>query len=155
MCRLIKILLFLPLIIVSCAKGNNGSLQFAETLANEGKYDEAISVYRKRMDSRLALKNRPQDENPYFYLILIGDIEVRRGDPEAALSLYEEASTRGVDKRQIGDRYRQMATYYAEKKDYEKAMEVLKKHREEDPLLFDSMLDRFARALIKEKDSVN
>ena len=49
------------------------------------------------MHYRLGRKDRPEWENPYFYQILMGDIQLSRGQPDEALAMYQEAEKNGVD----------------------------------------------------------
>lgn len=123
-------------------------LQKAEELSRQGQYDAAIEEYQAHMRYRLRLKDRPEWENPYFYLILIGDLELGRGKPDAALRTYVEAEEAGVDTNLISDRYRSLARWYEEKGELERAVDILKTRREKDPILIDAMLDRISKAIV-------
>ena len=143
-------------LLLSCTLVNgepSGHLRKAEEFSRQGRIDEAISEYRTHMNERLSEKNRPEWENPYFYLLLIGDLEIRNGRVDDALKTYEEAEDKGVDKTLVSDRYRYVGSYLAERGDYQKAIEVLTRYRDRDPLLIDSMLDRLARKLVASQDS--
>jgi len=131
----------------ACSQYGSDRLREAEQLTREGKYEEAIAAYRTHMDSRLAIQNRPEWENPYFYLVLIGDVYLGKGDVVNALSSYEEAEKNGVHQSLISDRYRSVAGWYEENNELQKAFDILTKYRSRDTLLFDSMLDRIARAM--------
>jgi len=131
-------------------------LERAEGLLSGGQFDEAISIYRSHIDYRLNLDKRASWENPYFYLLLIGDIELKRRSPEAAYVAYKEALSHGVDKNLISDRIRSLSHWHEEQGGIEKSIDILRSHRELDPLLFDAMLDRLARKLTdKEEFSLN
>jgi tetratricopeptide (TPR) repeat protein len=104
-------------------------------------------MYREHISNRLEVADRPEWENPYFYLLNVGDIELKRGDVDKALAAYEEAERQRVDLPLVADRYRAVAVWYEEHGQLQKALEVLTKYREKDPLIFDSMLDRVAREL--------
>ena len=129
------------------------SLHEADELTHAGKYDEAIAAYHEHMQARLEATDRPEWENPYFYLLSIGDIELARGDADKALQLYEDAERQGVSVPLISDRYRAVAGWYEEHSQLKKALEVLNKYHERDALLFDSMLDRIARKLTDEESA--
>ncbi len=64
---------------------NSNYLEKAAELTNAKEYDKAIEIYRKHIDYRLALKDRPEWENPYFYLLLIGDLYLQQANTEKAL----------------------------------------------------------------------
>jgi tetratricopeptide (TPR) repeat protein len=142
--------------LIACSLGSD-ELRRAEELTREGRYDEAIVAYREHMESRLEVSNRPEWENPYFYLILIGDVQLSRGEPTAALTIYEEsesklASCQDPEAKKfhetlLSDRYRAVASWYAEHEQLEKALEILRRYRHRDTLIFDAHLDRVARAL--------
>ena len=36
------------------------SIEFADNLVSQGKYDEAIAIYKKHMEARLDEKNKPE-----------------------------------------------------------------------------------------------
>ncbi len=144
---------------------SSDELRRAEELTKEGRYDEAIAAYKEHMESRLEVTNRPEWENPYFYLILIGDVQLSRGDPVAALTIYEESESKLAScedpeakkfhETLLSDRYRAVASWYAEHEQFERALEILRRHRNRDTLIFDAHLDRVARALTeKEQKSV-
>jgi tetratricopeptide (TPR) repeat protein len=128
-------------------------LRKADELSRQGRHNEAIAAYRAHMQQRLAVTERPEWEDPHFYLLLIGDSYLHRGEPLQALSNYEEAERERVDATLISDRYRAVARWYEERSELREALEVLKKYRDRDSLLFDSMLDRVARALTESEDS--
>ena len=144
--------LILPIAFVCCTgcfSTESAQLHTAEELTTEGKPDEAIAAYRKHISERLETVDRPEWENPYFYLLNIGDIELSRGNVDAALAAYEEAEREKVELPLVADRYRAVAMWYEEHGQLQKALDVLTKYREKDPLIFDSMLDRVARELTK------
>ena len=143
----------LALIMFGCSLGNsNSSLKRAEELSRQEKYDEAITAYREHMEKRLDLKQRPEWENPYFYLILIGDIQLGQNKVKEALKTYEEAEKKGVYNALVADRYRSVAEWYEKKDKLETAFKLLKRYRDRDPLLFDAMLDRLAREIVRRED---
>ena len=132
-----------------CFSTESAQLHAAEELTSEGKPDEAITAYRKHISERLETSDRPEWENPYFYLLNVGDIELSRGNVDAALAAYEEAERENVELPLVADRYRAVAVWYEEHGEPQKALDILTKYREKDPLIFDSMLDRIARELTK------
>ena len=93
-------LLALTLVLSSgCFDLYSGSEQLrqAEELTRQERYDEAIVIYRAHMEERLAIEERQEWENPYFYLLLIGDVQLGRGEPAAALEIYQEAEQHKVE----------------------------------------------------------
>ncbi len=135
------------LLISGCFSTGPKELLDAEDLSSEGKHDEAIAAYHEHIANRLEVADRPEWENPYFYLLNVGDIELSRGNVDKALAAYEEAEREKVDLPLVADRYRAVASWYEEHGQLEKALEILTKYRDKDPLIFDSMLDRVAREL--------
>ncbi|MEN9845631.1 MAG: hypothetical protein RIS36_778 [Pseudomonadota bacterium] len=130
-----------------CFSSGPTELLDAEELSTEGKHDDAIAMYREHITNRLQVTDRPEWENPYFYLLNVGDIELNRGHVDKALAAYEEAEGRKVELPLVADRYRAVATWYEKHGQLEKALEILTKYRNKDPLIFDSILDRVAREL--------
>jgi tetratricopeptide (TPR) repeat protein len=135
--------------ISGCFSSGPTELLDAEELHTEGKHDEAIAMYREHITNRLEVTDRPEWENPYFYLLNVGDIELNRGNVDKALAAYEEAEREKVELPLVADRYRAVASWYEEHGELERALEILTKYRDKDPLIFDSMLDRVARELTK------
>jgi tetratricopeptide (TPR) repeat protein len=123
----------------------------AEELTQQGYYEEAIAQYRIHMRDRLEVSNREDWENPHFYLLRIGDLYLRMGQPQSALDTYREAETNQVEKSLISDRYRAVAHWYIENNQLQAAFDVLKTYRDRDSLLFDAMLDRVGRALTSQE----
>ncbi|NDC36613.1 MAG: hypothetical protein EBZ48_01020 [Proteobacteria bacterium] len=134
---------------------NPGSrhLMKAEEFSRQEQYDKAIEEYRQHMQYRLALEKRPEWENPYFYLILIGDLQLIQDKPADARLSLQEAESRGVDVNLISDRYRSLAHWYEKKGDLNMAFTILKERREQDPILFDAMLDRIAKKIVAAADA--
>lgn len=132
------------------------NLEAAEHFSREEKFDEAIAAYRKHMRYRLSLMDRPEWENPYLYLLMIGDLQLNQGKPEEALASYQLAEKNKVDNALVSDRYRYLASWYEKKGDYDTAIEILTTYRDRDELLFDVMRDRMAKALVeKERAAAN
>lgn len=142
-------LLLLTAWLHGCSLSNNSSslVRDADELSKQGQHDAAIASYREHMDARLAASDRPEAENPYFYLLMMGDVELSRGDTAKALALYEEAEQNGVEKQLVADRYRAAASWYESHGQLKEAMELLAKYRDRDDLLFDAMADRIAKEL--------
>lgn len=132
---------------VGCFSAGPAQLDQAEELAQESKYDEAIAAYRAHIEDRLETPDRPDWENPYFYLLNIGDIELSRGNIPAALQTYEEAERQKVEQPLVVDRYRAVASWYEEHGRPQDALDILIKYHDKDPLIFDAMLDRIARKM--------
>jgi tetratricopeptide (TPR) repeat protein len=140
---------FIALHVSACGSWFQGSpaLYRAEELSQQERYDEAIVMYREHIEDRLKERNRPEWENPHFYLLRIGDLQLRMEQPAAALESYHEAEQRGVEESLLSDRYRALAQWYSERGKLNEAFQVLKKNRGRDTLLFDAMLDRVGREL--------
>lgn len=92
-------------------------------------------------------KAKPDWENPAFYLILIGDLELRRDNVEAALTNYMAADAAEVDGPLVSDRIRSAAKWYEDKGELQKAFALLQKNRSRDPLLYDPTLDRLGKRM--------
>ncbi len=140
-------LTFFLLLSAGCsALMSKNKAQIAEELTRQGKYSEAIELYNQHIQERLEVKDRPEWENPYFYLILSGDIQLGTGDVDLALQTFIEADKKGVDRYLISDRIRSIAKAYEEKNQLDKGISLLLEQRSRDPLLFDTMLDRLNKA---------
>lgn len=129
--------------------------QIAGELRGEGKFDEAIAEYRAHIADRVASPDRAADENPSFYLVLIGDIELERGNREAAKAAYAAARNDKVGKELVGDRYRLLAESYAKAHHFEEGIAVLKEGRDLDPLLFDIAIDDLHKRSLQEEDEAS
>lgn len=125
----------------------------AEEYLRQGKLEEACESYRKHVEDRLADKDRPEWENPFFYYLIIGDIKLRDNKVKDALAAYEFAESKKIDSQLVSDRYRYVAQWYEKKGEYKNAMKILEKYRDRDPLLFDAVLDRIAKELTTIEDS--
>lgn len=150
-CRLLILPSFCVLLLVGCA--SHEADQFREELdllKEEKRYDEAIQRIERHMHYRLSVPERPSWENPYIYLLTIGDIQLERGDPQKALDSYLEADRHKVDEGFVNDRLRHIATWYEKQKELKKALDHLQNFRKRDPLLFDFMLDRIGKRMIVE-----
>jgi len=149
--RFVTCLFFLNLFSNCTSVTNDRSI--ASELSKEHRYKEAIEAYKRHISSRLADENRPKWENPYIYLLDIGDIYLEQGDVKAAINNYDLAKQNKVPKRYINDRYRNIATWYEKQGKRQEALKHLEANRERDPLLFDLMLDRISREMIAEEDN--
>lgn len=135
------------IIVCGCASlSGESTLQRAEKLASEGRHQEAISAYNEHIEDRLS-SSRPEWENPYFYLLRIGDLKLLMAQPEDALQTFAEAEQHNVDPVLISDRYRTVAHWYLEHGRTQEAFDLLNTHRNRDSLLFDALLDRVGRSL--------
>ena len=135
--------------------GDYEHLENAERLMREAKYGEAIAEYRAHIQHRLSIKKRPEWENPYFYLLMIGDLQLNQNDQAAALQSYEEAEKQGVEKSLVSDRYRYVATWHEQHGRIREAMSILVQYRDRDTLLFDVILDRLAKESTQLEDRAN
>ena len=96
----------------SCAVTRPSLVVDAEQFRSEKKYPEAIAAYTQHLQNRLESADRPDWENPYFYDLLIGDIQLEKGDLVAAKSAYLEALEHNVEEPLFLDRMRQLAKKY-------------------------------------------
>lgn len=153
--RVLLALAVIPLSLLACSSlsEHEDPIRLAEQQTEQGHYEEALVIYQEHMEDRLAQTNRPEWENPYFYLLAVGDIYLRMGQPERALASYNEAEKHGVEASLISDRYRSVAHWYIEQRQLEQALEVLRKYRDRDSLLFDSLLDKVGRALTAQESA--
>lgn len=124
----------------------------AVSLSQQKQYDQAVAAYWQHIESRLAVKNRPDWENPYIYLLDIGDIYLEQDQVAKALESYLEAEQHGVKAEYVADRMRHVARWYEARGLLREAIEHLKKHRQRDEVLFDLMLTRLARQLVEQED---
>lgn len=139
--------------LAGCSAWKNESdiLQQAEEATRKQDFDRAIELYQQHISIRAKRADRPEWENPNFYLLLIGDLELQRGDGVAALESYQKAEALGVDSGLVSDRYRYLASWYEQKGDLQQAFNVLEEFRDRDDLLFDAMLDRIGRELTEQE----
>jgi tetratricopeptide (TPR) repeat protein len=147
----VSIIIAISVVLFSCktSLGGYSKLKSAEEFMRHKKYDEAISAYKEHINSRLSQKDRPDWEDPYFYYLMIGDIELQRGQLEQALASYALAQEKGIHSSFISDRYRFAAGWLESQGKLEEARQILIKYRELDPLLFDAKLDRIAKEIVK------
>ena len=128
-------------------------LRRAEEFTRQNKFNDAIETYRRHIAYRLSLKDRPDWENPYFYLLIIGDLELRQESLDNALSAFSEAEKKGVEAGLVSDRYRSLGTWLEKKGRLTEAIKLLSDFRDRDPLLFDAMLDRMAKDLTAQENA--
>jgi len=124
----------------------------ADDFSSKKKYSEAIQAYWDHINQRLAVQSKPDWENPYIYLLDIGDLYLEQNKVDQAMEAYLGAEKQGVKDGYINDRLRFVASWYEEHGELEKAIQHLKKYRERDELLFDLMLNRLARKLVDSED---
>ena len=124
----------------------------AEKLRKNGKYDSAIEEYKIHIQVRLAKEDKPKDENPYFYYLLIGESYLRLGELEKAEEAYTTALKQDVNITLVADGFRQISGEYEKRQDYDAAIEILRKHRELDDLLYDAQMDRLHKKSVLEAD---
>lgn len=116
--------------------------RIAEQLRAEKKYSEAIAEYERHIEARLVAPGKDQDENPYFYKLLIGDVYLESGELKMAEKSYIEAVDKGVDKQVASSKMRGVSDKLVELGKSDEAMELLRRHRELDPLMSDLEIDR-------------
>ena len=84
--------------------------------------------------------------------MIIGDIELRKGDVIKGLDAYEFAELHKVEGKLVSDRYRFVASWYESHGKLKEALKILEKYRDRDPLLFDTMSDRIAKDLVTHEE---
>lgn len=124
----------------------------AEELSSQERYDEAIALYQKHLERRLSDKRRADDENPYFYKILIGDTYLKAKKPKEAEAAFQEARAHEVETPLVTDRFRKLGKFYSDRGRFQEALAVYKKYRELDPFVFDIDIDETHKAMVEEED---
>ena len=118
----------------------------AEQYKSEGKHIEAIAAYRRHLAKRLISKT--ESENPYFYLLLIGDCYLEIDKIEQARKSYDLAVTQNIDKSLVAERYRRIARWFEDQGQLQKAIAELTRYRQLDTLLFDLEIDRLHKKFV-------
>jgi len=127
----------------------------AEQLRSQGDFTQAIAEYHLHIAERLRASKRAADENPHFYLLYIGDCYLELGDPLAATEQYLSAHQLNVSETSITDRLLRVANWYGARGRYEEALELLDKHREIEPLIFESQLDTFSKLVVQRDEGLH
>lgn len=129
------------------------SVQRAQELQQVGEVDAAVKLYREHMERRRQLPTRPENENPSFYRVLIGDLYCKFNRLEECITEYEGAHTDGVDPLLVLDRLRQYVEKLTAEKRYADAIKLLEKYRPIDEWLVDSDLNVLHRKLVDAEDN--
>jgi tetratricopeptide (TPR) repeat protein len=124
----------------------------AEKLRKRGKYQAAIEEYQKHIQARLENTDKEKDENPYFYYLLIGESYLRMEKLDKAEESYRQALEKSVNVTLVADGFRQIAQTYERRGDYDAAIDILRKHRELDDLLYDAQIDRIHKKSVYEAE---
>lgn len=154
--KAIALLGLLPILLVlnGCFWGlGESNKEKADRLRKTENYQSAIDSYYQHIQDRLAYEKRPDWENPYIYLLDIGDIYLEQDDLKKALEIYEHAEKEGVKQAYCNDRYRAVALWHEQRGELKESLEILRHYREKDPFLMDLMLDRLARQLVAQEDT--
>lgn len=131
----------------------NSLLSRADAALENKEYDEAITLYKEHIESRLDNPLRSSWENPYFYLIVIGDVYIEKKEPKKAEITFLKAEKKGVKKPLINDRLLKLASYYEKNHQFSEAIELLDKNIDRDPILFEGYLDKISRYQTTFEDS--
>jgi len=132
---------------------NNLSLaRKAEAAQKEGDCDKAIEYYQLHIESRIEEDKKADKENPWFYLVKIGDCQLQQGKEEDALNTYLEAKSKKVYPDLIADRLMKIVDVRIKNKRYEQAVALLKNHREIDELKFDSRIDEIHKEVVANEE---
>lgn len=154
--KLFYIIILLPLLLASCSgnktklEGYSGSsyAELGDYLREKGKTECAVKAYMTHMKKRLNKENLKNSENPYFYYILIGDTYLDSDNIEMALSSYNEAKEKNVERSLLADRFKLIAKWYEKDGKYDQAFEILKSNRELDPISIDLAIDSLHKKYI-------
>ena len=148
-----KPLLFLTCIaFLGCSFTSPDRVERAQSLSADGSYEDAITEYRTHIEERLGDSARPSWENPYFYLLSIGDIQLAQNNPSAARATYEEAEQKGVEAPLITDRFLALALWYEKQERYKEALDLLSVYRLRDPELLNGTFTRVAKKLTAQEN---
>ncbi|HMO02016.1 MAG TPA: lysophospholipid acyltransferase family protein [Oligoflexia bacterium] len=132
--------------------GNPNNLKLAEEYAAKKEWSKAIRHYYAHINDRNLVKNRPDWENPYFYLIAIGDIHLEEKKYKLALDRYLEAEAKGIPQTLVTDRIRLIAAKLKDDGALKDAFEHLKKFKDRDSLIFDGLLDSLAKQITQTEE---
>lgn len=119
---------------------------------SEGRYEEAIKEYLFHIEARRNASRQAVNENPDFYLLIIGDIYLDMDRPEDAEQSYLAARDRGVENSFLADRFRRLSRYFENLNKIDQAIEVLRKYRIHDPMLYDVIIDRLHKKAVYSED---
>lgn len=139
--------------LLSMGSGAPSHAAQAEMLRREGKTAEAVSEYESHILERLKNPLRPQDENPYFYYIHIGDIYREAGQFDKAIEAYGKAQQNDVEPVLVADRIILIAETYRKENRFDAAFALLRRFRELDPLLMDGQMDELHKAQVEMEQS--
>ena len=145
-------LLLSNLILSSCSTNFRYFLEKAEAAEKSKEYSKAIEYYNKHIEFRNN-DSKPPKENPYFYLLMVGDLYLKNEQPIEAKDTYIKAVDKEVSKPLCAERIRNIAKYYSEKSNYEEAFKILEEYRELDPLLFDLDKDNLHKEYVLTQES--
>ena len=141
-------LLVIIILLASCSTPPPSHYQKGEKYRKQEKYEKAIEAYQLHINQRLAVKNRPEWENPYIYLLDIGDIYLSTNQPEKAREHYELAEQKEVKSSYVNDRYRHLARWHEEQGMLYESILELNRYKDRDPDLFNLILDRIAKKIV-------
>ena len=92
------------------------------------------------------------DQRPYFYYLLIGDSYLGLGRPDDAEKAYLTALEHETENSLVAGKLRGLANWFETRAEYETAIELLNRHHELDPLLYDIEIDQLHKKLIDAED---
>ena len=141
-----------PFVYLGVIRSPYHHLEEAETALREERFDDAIDAYKKHIERRISLEDRPEWENPYFYYLFIGDVHLRQKQFAKALATYKFAEEKGVAGELVCDRIRMLARAYEEQGELRTAIALLQEYRAKEPLLIDDILDRLSKKLVEQED---
>lgn len=139
----------LLLLLTSCIFDRSPSCaDKAKTLSESGQFSEAISMYTRHIENRLDIQPREDNENPFFYFLLIGDAYLSQQNYKAAEAAYSVALDRSVNQELIADRIHTLSKALIEKNELNAAWDLLTRYRDTDPLMFDYYLSELHRTMV-------
>jgi len=139
-------------ILVGCSSIPLSRAEGARELWEEGKFEEAVQEYELHIKERKKNPKRPESENPDFYQLFIGDIYLELSKPEQAKAAYQLAKEKEVRKSLIIDRFKRLARWWEDKKEFQKAINSLRPLSDLDPLTVDPEIDRLHRKMVGEEE---
>ena len=139
-------------ILLGCSTSGSFRPIEAKQLAQEGHYDESVKLYQQHFAERLNAPDRPANENPYFYYVLIGDVYLKQNKPTEALQYYLDAHKNNIDNKLFADRIHQLGIWYKANNQLQTAFDLLKQYHDLDPLILDFEMDQIHREMVKREE---
>lgn len=142
------------LLISFSACSQQSLLSKAQELESSGSYAEARDAYEKYFAQ--LLEQNYKTPNPYFYQVIIGDLELKLGNPDLALERYQTAIEHDVNKGLLSDRIRLLADWWENAGEADRSLALFQQYRFLDPQSFDYELSQLHRRIVaREQNSTS